>query len=722
MPPAQRAVVSLRRGLDQDVYAIILKYVDRVTQENSSPQPQLSVPLIYQYIHKSNSSLARKSKPLVEGSIARVLGVFKQDAQSGNEMSSVDGDFDDPDAGNLLPVNNVNNSIVGTWKNKSKGQGVSSTVPAEVGILQPAPEPLKNRKGNGEPLPKRRKAATETDRNPPTHVSVQDLGGLDNVFMDLKRHSSALLCHDIYIERKTQPTRGILLHGPPGCGKTMVANAFAAALGVPFLAISGPSIVSGMSGESEKGLRDLFDEAKKVAPSLVFIDEIDAVTPKRETSQREMEKRIVAQLLTCMDDLDLKKTGGKAVMVLAATNRPDSLDPALRRGGRFDKEINIGVPDENTRELILKTLTQDMALPKDLSLRDLAKRTPGFVGADLKDLVSTADSAAINRYMDTFEEDGPGEFPQKYLNSIQRLKDKQLEGLTEVDRARLSITMEDFSSALSTVQPSAKREGFTTIPETTWTHVGALKPVRKQLQVAVVEAIKNPERYARVGITAPVGVLLWGPPGCGKTLLAMAVANESKANFISVKGPELLNKYVGESEKAVRQLFNRASSSAPCIIFFDELDALVPSRNDSLSESSARVVNTLLTELDGVSKRRGIYVIAATNRPDMIDPAMLRPGRLDTRLFVDLPDADERVEILQTLCHNSGTSYTDEIGDIARSCEGFSGADLGSLRQKAGYAAIERNDTIRPVDFRTAKAEVKPSVGDRRRYDRLKDW
>ncbi|MCJ1481799.1 hypothetical protein MMC06_001958 [Schaereria dolodes] len=482
-----------------------------------------------------------------------------------------------------------------------------------------------------------------------------------------------------------------------------------------------------MSGESEKALREYFEEAKKVAPCLIFIDEIDAITPKRENAQREMEKRIVAQLLTCMDDLALEKTGGKAIIILAATNRPDSLDPALRRGGRFDKEINLSVPNEAVREQILKALTRQMSLSGDFDFRLLAKLTPGFVGADLNDLVSTAGSTAIKRFLDTLKSqavdmdlDSESLVSTKVLELrrlIKHAKEPLAEGLEAI-----SITNADFLTALPKIQPSSKREGFATIPDTTWADIGALRPVREELLTAIVEPIRNPLKYKRVGITAPTGVLLWGPPGCGKTLLAKAVANESRANFISVKGPELLNKYVGESERAVRQVFVRARSSIPCVIFFDELDALVPKRDDALSESSARVVNTLLTELDGLSgARHGIYVIAATNRPDIIDPAMLRPGRLETLLFVDLPGEEERVEILQTLIRNlDGVPFSEHMADVARQCEGFSGADLESLLRRAGYAAIKRDDVIRSEDFVAARRSVRPSVGDRRKYDRLK--
>lgn len=661
---------------------------------------------------------------------------MKQDAASGDDMASKDGNSD-TEILCTLPTNDMNKSVTALWgKKTSMTNGVPASSTEEQG-LPSATAPSSKRQSNGDPPSKRRKVAPSVDRSPPTHINCEDLGGADEVIKELMDLMVLpLLQPEKYIRSKIQPPRGILLHGPPGCGKTMIVHAFAAELKVNFIAISAPSIVSGMSGESEKALREHFEEAKKIAPCLIFIDEIDSITPKRESAQREMEKRIVAQLLTCMDDLTLEKTGGKAVIVLAATNRPDSLDPALRRGGRFDKEINLGVPNEAVREQILRAMTREMLLSKDFPYGDLAKRTPGFVGADLNDLVSTAGAAAIKRYLDTLK---TGAKPMEIADSndmevdietptgsgtvleLRRLIQRAREP-SSGDDAAIAITIDDFQTALPKIQPSAKREGFATIPETTWAQIGALHPVREELLTAIVEPIKSPEKYERVGITAPTGVLLWGPPGCGKTLLAKAVANESRANFISVKGPELLNKYVGESEKAVLQVFARARSSIPCVIFFDELDALVPKRDQSLSESSARVVNTLLTELDGLSNRRGIYVIAATNRPDIIDPAMLRPGRLETLLFVDLPQEAERMEILQTLCKNRSVTYNEDIADIARRCEGFSGADLESLLRRAGYAAIknDRRNGIQYEDFVSAKETVRPSVGDRRKYDNLK--
>ncbi|KAI4160275.1 MAG: hypothetical protein LQ342_005867 [Letrouitia transgressa] len=648
---------------------------------------------------------------------------MKGEAASDEEPNSIDENFDDLDKLDhpASLSNNLNKSLVGMWSGNS-ARSVGSNTPLSNG-LPPSPAPTsKKRNMNGEPLAKRRKATQGVDRSPPTHVRLADLGGVETIVEELEDLIVLpLLEPSVYMTSKIQPPRGILLHGPPGCGKTMIANAFAAEIGVPFISLSAPSIVSGMSGESEKALRDHFEEAKSIAPCIIFIDEIDAITPKRESAQREMEKRIVAQLLTCMDELALEKTGGKAVIVLAATNRPDSLDPALRRGGRFDKEINLGVPDESMREKILRTLTREMPISEELDFSLLAKSSPGFVGADLNDLVSTAGSAAIKRYRDSRNNETHNMEPDHEPSSLS-LRVSKLRRLIQRDKGPkvVQLTNKDFLTALPKIQPSSKREGFATIPDTTWMDIGALQTIREELITAIVEPIKSPEKYERVGITTPTGVLLWGPPGCGKTLLAKAVANESRANFISVKGPELLNKYVGESERAVRQVFLRARSSVPCVIFFDEIEGLIPKRNDTLSESSARVVNTFQTELDGLSNRQGIYVIGATNRPDKIDEAMLRPGRLETLLFVDLPGEQERVEILQTLSRDVSIIYTEEIAGIARRCQGFSGADLKSLLRRAGYSAMKRNGTIELQDFINAKKKIQPSVNNRTKYERLK--
>ncbi|CAJ0642782.1 5061_t:CDS:2, partial [Entrophospora sp. SA101] len=556
--------------------------------------------------------------------------------------------------------------------------------------------------------------------------------------------------------------RGILLHGPPGCGKTLLANAIAGELGVSFISISAPSIVSGMSGESEKKIRDVFEEAKDQAPCLIFVDEIDAITPKRETAQREMERRIVAQLLTCMDDLSWEKTDNKPIMIIGATNRPDSLDPALRRAGRFDREISMGVPDEQAREKILKVIASKLKLSGDFDFKALAKMTPGYVGADLNALTSAAGVIAVKRIFTqlsksdslssstvieddhkklkdindpniglipnssdtaTFENQTSAEQFRSISNFLRNHPDP----LNEEELKPLSITNEDFIQALSKVQPSSKREGFATVPDVTWADIGALKFVRDELRMAIVEPIKHPEYFQQVGIMVPTGVLLWGPPGCGKTLLAKAVANESHINFISVKGPELLNKYVGESERGVRQVFARARASSPCVIFFDELDALCARRDDSKSEASARVVNTLLTELDGLENRKQVYVIAATNRPDIIDPAMIRPGRLDKLLYVELPTYSERYEILKTLTKK--TPLDDdvsllEIANDARSAVSALRTNLYNNSENLSKVSSQANLEIyvKNQHFEIAYNKVVPSVSktDKKKYDSLR--
>ncbi|OBT96678.1 hypothetical protein VE01_04197 [Pseudogymnoascus verrucosus] len=775
---------SLTQSLDREIYQVVRKIADEQAEREDGGK-RLSTSIVYDSIKNSNSSLKRRPKKLLEDSIDRVLLVIKEEQD--DSEASLDGDFDGiADAAPVMKEHNVmNRSITKLWAQPkasltpntqsdgalTTGQTTPST-PTQA-IDGDATTPGKaDRHTNGEPHKKRRKAEREpkkeVDRTPPADISLANLGGVDAVIEELNELvAMPMLYPETYLRTGIQPPRGVLLHGPPGCGKTMIANAFASEIGVSFIPISAPSLVAGMSGESEKKIREIFDEAKKMAPCLVFIDEIDVIMGKRESAQREMEKRIVAQMLTCMDDMALEKTDGKPVIIIAATNRPDSIDPALRRAGRFNKEINLGVPNEASREKILRALTQKLMLPDEFDFLKLAKMTPGFVGADLNDVVSVAGTEAMKRMMtalkqrvvdtpltppttlstDVMEIDSvlttasnsaitttttstdltahptPLSAPLRLLRSLVKHA-----GETPPD-GDFSITYSDFLAAIPKVQPSARREGFATIPDTTWAHIGALHTVREQLTMAIIEPIRRPAAFARVGITAPTGVLLWGPPGCGKTLLAKAVANESKANFISIKGPELLNKYVGESERAVRQVFERARSSVPCILFFDELDALVPKREDSLSEASSKVVNTLLTELDGLSSRAGIYVVAATNRPDMIDPAMLRPGRLGTSVFIDLPNADERVEILRALYEKALPGAVMEgLEEVARDkrAEGYSGADLGNLHQAAAVAALRRDGgseevRIERVDWEVALGSVKPSVKDAGKYRRLKE-
>ncbi|CAI4600515.1 AMP_1a_G0034840.mRNA.1.CDS.1 [Saccharomyces cerevisiae] len=678
-------------------------------------------------------------------------------------------------------TNEMNKRITSTWsKSGSYSESITETDDPKT------EEVKKSKKRSKEGTCKVKRQKIKEDRSPP-NSSLKCLGGMDDVVAQLMELIGLPILHpEIFLSTGVEPPRGVLLHGPPGCGKTSIANALAGELQVPFISISAPSVVSGMSGESEKKIRDLFDEARSLAPCLVFFDEIDAITPKRDGgAQREMERRIVAQLLTSMDELTMEKTNGKPVIIIGATNRPDSLDAALRRAGRFDREICLNVPNEVSRLHILKKMSDNLKIDGAIDFAKLAKLTPGFVGADLKALVTAAGTCAIKRIFQTYanikstpttatdssednmeiDETANGDesslkntanmIDPLPLSVVQQFIRNYPEPLSGEQLSLLSIKYEDFLKALPTIQPTAKREGFATVPDVTWANVGALQRVRLELNMAIVQPIKRPELYEKVGISAPGGVLLWGPPGCGKTLLAKAVANESRANFISIKGPELLNKYVGESERSIRQVFTRARASVPCVIFFDELDALVPRRDTSLSESSSRVVNTLLTELDGLNDRRGIFVIGATNRPDMIDPAMLRPGRLDKTLFIELPNTEEKLDIIKTLTKSHGTPLSSDVDfeEIIRNekCNNFSGADLAALVRESSVLALKRkffqSEEIQSVldndldkefedlsvgvsgeeiivtmsDFRSALRKIKPSVSDKDRlkYDRL---
>lgn len=519
---------------------------------------------------------------------------------------------------------------------------------------------------------------------PNSIISFESIGGISKIKRDLEQLIIFPLRHpEVYQELKVEPARGVLFCGSPGTGKTYLAHALCEALDIPSYKIAAPEIVSGMSGESEQKLRDVFKKAAESAPSLLFIDEIDAITPKRSNSQREMEKRIVSQLLTCMDELGGFLQHGKLVIVIAATNRIEAIDPALRRAGRFDREIHFGIPSQEQRAEILKVMIQDLKIRGDIGVDNLAKLTPGYVGADLHSLIKEAANQAISRIMDSYP----------------------------FDLTSLYVEMGDFSKALEIVQPSSKREGFSTIPDTTWDDVGGLEELREELHFSIVHAISNPEKYLALGITSAAGVLLCGPPGCGKTLLAKAVANESRANFIAVNGPELLNKYVGESEKAVRQLFQRARDSAPCVIFFDEIDSLCAARGSD-NQATERVVNQLLTELNGLQDRKQVFVIAATNRPDIIDPAILRPGRLDQVLFVLLPKTDQRTAILKALMKKVPNKDVD-VQDLAQRTEGFSGADLAMVVREAANQVLRENEGesfIMQRHFDKALEKIRPSV------------
>ncbi|KAJ8418316.1 hypothetical protein AAFF_G00140250 [Aldrovandia affinis] len=606
-------------------------------------------------------------------------------------------------------------------------------------------------------------------------VKFEDVGGSEETLKEVCKLLVHMRHPEIYQQLGVVPPRGFLLHGPPGCGKTLLAQAVAGEMELPLLKVSAPELVSGVSGESEQKLRELFEQAITNAPCIMFIDEIDAITPKREVASKDMERRIVAQLLTCMDDLNSLAVT-EQVLVIGATNRLDSLDPALRRAGRFDREICLGIPDEGARLRILKTLCRKLKLSEGFDFQWLAHFTPGYVGADLMALCRPETQQAARQEGHISEPQADSHCPtenQEMADVSHPASDgaqlpvvatsravvtegelrrflamlKSSSALTEEQLAGLYILMSDFQAALSCVQPSAKREGFATVPDVTWDDIGALQDIREELTMAILAPVRNPEQFKALGLSAPAGVLLAGPPGCGKTLLAKAVANESGLNFISVKGPELLNMYVGESERAVRQVFQRGQNSAPCVIFFDEIDALCPRRSGHETGASMRVVNQLLTEMDGLETRRQVFIMAATNRPDIIDPAVLRPGRLDKTLYVGLPPPPDRHAILLTIT-KGGTKpqleadlNLEEIAHDER-CDCFTGADLAALVREASINALRKHlqfhtsstyHTIPSgplVDIRVSRQnfdeafkKVRPSVSkkDRMMYELLRE-
>nr|XP_045253647.1 nuclear valosin-containing protein-like isoform X2 [Macaca fascicularis] len=527
-----------------------------------------------------------------------------------------------------------------------------------------------------------------------SNVKFEDVGGNDMTLKEVCKMLIHMRHPEVYHHLGVVPPRGVLLHGPPGCGKTLLAHAIAGELDLPILKVAAPEIVSGVSGESEQKLRELFEQAVSNAPCIIFIDEIDAITPKREVASKDMERRIVAQLLTCMDDLNNVAATAR-VLVIGATNRPDSLDPALRRAGRFDREICLGIPGEASRERILQTLCRKLRLPQAFDFCHLAHLTPGFVGADLMALCREAAMCAVNRVLmklqeqekkDPEMEDLPSkgvqeeslgtESTSETQDELQRLLGllRDQDPLSEEQMQGLCIELNDFIVALSSVQPSAKREGFVTVPNVTWADIGALEDIREELTMAILAPVRNPDQFKALGLVTPAGVLLAGPPGCGKTLLA---------------------KYVGESERAVRQVFQRAKNSAPCVIFFDEVDALCPRRSDRETGASVRVVNQLLTEMDGLEARQQVFIMAATNRPDIIDPAILRPGRLDKTLFVGLPPPTDRLAILKTITKNGTKPPLDAdvnleaiAGDLR--CDCYTGADLSALVREASICALRQ--------------------------------
>ncbi|KAK6588794.1 hypothetical protein RS030_2267 [Cryptosporidium xiaoi] len=555
----------------------------------------------------------------------------------------------------------------------------------------------------------------------PPKLSLKDIAGIEHIIKEIQEFIIRPLKHpEIYKMVGVNSPCGVLLQGPPGTGKSHLSLCIAGELGLPFFRISGTSLINGVSGSSEASLRKLFDCAVESSPCIIIIDEIDIVTPKREGSNREMERRIVSQFASCLDNIS-----DKFVVVIGTTSRPDSIDPIIRRNGRIDREISMPMPDESARKSMLEVLCRNISIDHSIDFGIISRMTPGFVGADLKTLINESalirvnkvynetnvvDMKKVRKLDDSIVTQGSGS--NEDIESVSfstecstmnedNISITDFKGIcvdhqehkklsSQIDNNDYIVTQDDILEALNKVTPSSRREGFTTIPDISWDDVGALNDLRADLELRIISPIKNSHIYDKLGLDTPSGVLLYGPPGCGKTLLAKAIAKESSANFISIRGPELLNKYVGESEKAVRTVFERARASAPCIVFFDELDSLCAARSSEGNGATERVVNQLLTEMDGVGERKKVFIVAATNRPDIIDPAIMRPGRLDRVIYVPLPNEEGRRDILLKVSKKIPLSNDVDFDIISKYTDGFSGADLSQLVREATLHALDK--------------------------------
>ena len=548
-------------------------------------------------------------------------------------------------------------------------------------------------------------------------IAYEDIGGLDRELEQVREMIELPMRHpELFKRLGIDPPKGVLLHGPPGTGKTLIAKAVANEIDASFHTISGPEIMSKYYGESEEQLRDVFEEAEEEAPAIIFMDELDSIAPKREEAGGDVERRVVAQLLSLMDGLEERGQ----VTVIGATNRVDAIDPALRRGGRFDREIEIGVPDRDGRKEILQVHTRNMPLSDGVDLDDLSDGTHGFVGADLESLAKESAMHALRRIR-----------PQIDLES-EEIDAEILESL--------EVRGDDFKEALKGVEPSALREVFVEVPDVSWEDVGGLDETKERLRETVQWPLDYPQVFESMDMDSAKGVMLYGPPGTGKTLLAKAVANESESNFISIKGPELLNKYVGESEKGVRDIFSKARENAPTVVFFDELDAIASERGSRQGDSGVgeRVVSQLLTELDGLEELEDVVVIATSNRPDLIDSALLRPGRLDRHVHVPVPDEEARRKIFDVHTQHKPLADDVDFERLARQTEGYVGADIEAVcREAAMNASREFINSVSPEEiddsvgniritmehFENALAEVGASVTDevRERYEDIEE-
>ncbi|KAI9149208.1 Ribosome biogenesis ATPase RIX7 [Paramyrothecium foliicola] len=752
---ARQSRINLRQGLDRDVYQILKKLEDA-----NDGKPFKTVTAVYDAIKRSNSSLSRQKKRPLEDSIDRVLQFRKEElGESDDSEAELEEEIElqkQEDDRFLLnrqmtkfwqvepaavpspapaPTQDVAETRPGKKRRlredgnerDTRANGGDSTAPGTPGV-NGADAPIeKSEKGAQKKSLRTSRFKVEQPAEP------QALAGMDETRDLLLRQTRYVLkWPDLYNVNNWRKVPGILLSGPPGIGKSSLVRSIAAELEVPLISLGG---CFDDQERMEKSLYEAIDEAMRLAPSIIFIEQLDWYMPKPSgSSHSEHNRRALTLFVQQMKRIQQSQPSDKHILAVATTSRITDVDPFALRTGLFERTIQMQIPDLQNRQDIFKLLTKDAYLAEDVKLDQLAKITHGFVGADMVNVVTIAEQLAAERAAQTISLHHPAAPTDTLmLDGVDiGIIDSGKPALPSPSRSPIHSV--DFERAIKDFTPSLRKEGFTVIPDISWEQVGALEVARRQLKMSIIGPIKDPELYEGFGLTRPAGVLLWGPPGCGKTLVAQAVANEAQASFILINGPELLNKYVGESERAVRELFERARSSKPCIIFFDEIDSLVPRRDNASTESGARVVNALLTELDGARDRSGIYVIGTTNRPDMIDPAMLRPGRLSVRLFIDLPTADERVDILRAIYrtrHASSALSTTELESLERvardpRCRDFSGADLGGLHVKAAEWAMQRymmqEKTARvvdDVDWEHALANTRRSVLNPETYRKL---
>ncbi|KAI5456335.1 P-loop containing nucleoside triphosphate hydrolase protein [Mariannaea sp. PMI_226] len=742
----KRPRINLRQGLDRDVYQILKKLEDA-----NDGKPFKTVSAVYDAIKHSNSSLSRQKKKPLEDSIDRVLQFRKEELDESDSEAAID----EPD-----PVNPgddrflLNRQMTKHWhadpapqaaapantdegrakkKRRIQGDGEERTGDKEsaTAALTPAQstgqvdtDAAPVEKPEKTPVKKSQKSSRFKVEHPSEAVR---LGGIREIYDQLLKQTRYLLkWPELYIEKGWRQVPGILVSGPPGIGKKSLIRSLASNLEVPLVSLTGcfedPE-------RMERSLNDAIEEAMRIAPCIIYIEQLDwYMSNPGGNSHGEHHRRIVTQFMRQMRRLEQEQPKDRHVLAMATTSRITDVDPAVLKTGLFERTIQMRIPDLPARQDILKLVTESLALAEDVDFTDLARITHGFVGADIVNILTLAQQVAAERIMAKEAELGQ---PQELSDDVMDLTSGIIPSPFPSPPSD-PLTLDDFKTAIKDFTPSLRKEGFTVIPSVTWAQVGALQDVREQLDMSIIGPIKDPELYRRVGLNRPAGCLLWGPPGCGKTLVAQAVANEAQASFILINGPELLNKYVGESERAVRELFNRARSSTPCILFFDEIDSLVPKRDNASTEAGARVVNALLTELDGAQDRSGVYVMGTTNRPDMIDPAMLRPGRLNVRLFVDLPKPDERVDILRAIYRTNHPNFKAEelepLEAVAKDsrCHDFSGADLGGLHIKAAESALKRwrkgekaEPEIDGEDWEYALARTHRSVMNAESYRKL---